>query len=88
MKSRWLSIFLVLALAAVGLTANVALAQTTGDIDGTVTDSNNAPLPGASVTIVSNALQGTRTAVTFPPTNRLVGTKTYCVSRTTIARPE
>ena len=64
MKSRWLSIFLVLALAAVGLTANVALAQTTGDIDGTVTDSNNAPLPGASVTITSNALQGTRTAVT------------------------
>ena len=31
---------------------------------------------------------GTRTAVTFPPTNRLVGTKTYCVSRTTIGRPE
>ena len=49
MKSRWLSIFVVLALAVVGLTANVALAQTTGDIDGTVTDSNNAPLPGASV---------------------------------------
>jgi outer membrane receptor protein involved in Fe transport len=64
MKSRWLSIFMVLALAVVGLTANVALAQTTGDIDGTVTDSNNAPLPGASVTISSPSLQGTRTAVT------------------------
>ena len=51
MKSRWLSIFLVLALAAVGLTANVALAQTTGDIDGTVTDSNNTQLTDASVTI-------------------------------------
>ncbi|MEO8054777.1 MAG: TonB-dependent receptor [Acidobacteriota bacterium] len=64
MKTRWLSIFVVLALAVVGLTANVALAQTTGDIDGTVTDANNAPLPGASVTITSPALQGTRTAVT------------------------
>jgi outer membrane receptor protein involved in Fe transport len=64
MKTRWLSIFVVLALAVVGLTANVALAQTTGDIDGTVTDSNNAPLPGASVTITSPALQGSRTAVT------------------------
>ncbi len=64
MKSRWLSIFMVLALAVVGLTANVALAQTTGDIDGTVSDTNNAPLPGASVTITSPALQGSRTAVT------------------------
>ena len=64
MKTRWLSIFVVLALAVVGLTANVAFAQTTGDIDGTVTDANNAPLPGASVTITSPALQGTRTAVT------------------------
>ncbi len=64
MKSRWLSILMVLALAAVGLTASVALAQTTGDIDGTVTDTNNAPLPGASVTITSTALQGSRTAVT------------------------
>ncbi|HQQ78036.1 MAG TPA: TonB-dependent receptor [Thermoanaerobaculia bacterium] len=64
MKNRWLSILVVLALAVVGLTANVALAQTTGDIDGTVTDSNGAPLPGASVTISSPALQGTRTAVT------------------------
>ncbi len=64
MKSRWLSILMVLALAVVGLTASVALAQTTGDIDGSVTDTNNAPLPGASVTITSPALQGTRTAVT------------------------
>ncbi len=64
MKSRWLSTLMVLALAVVGLTANVAIAQTTGDIDGTVTDSNNAPLPGASVTIASASLQGTRTTVT------------------------
>ncbi len=65
MKSRWLSTFMVLALAVLGLTANVAYSQgTTGDIEGTVSDSNGAPLPGASVEIKSSALQGTRTAVT------------------------
>ena len=64
MKSRWLSTFMVLALAVLGLTANVAYSQTTGDIEGTISDSNGAPLPGASVEIKSSALQGTRTAVT------------------------
>ncbi|HEX7670324.1 MAG TPA: TonB-dependent receptor [Polyangiaceae bacterium] len=65
MKSRWLSTFMVLALAVVGVTANVAYSQgTTGDIDGTISDSNGAPLPGASVEIKSVSLQGTRTAVT------------------------
>ncbi len=64
MKSRWLSTFLVLALAVLGLTANVAYSQTTGMIEGTVTDSNDSPLPGASVEIKSASLQGTRTAVT------------------------
>jgi outer membrane receptor protein involved in Fe transport len=65
MKSRWLSTFLVLTLAVLGLTANVAYSQgTTGEIEGTVSDSNGAPLPGASVEIKSSALQGTRTAVT------------------------
>ncbi len=64
MKSRWLSTFMVLALAVLGVTANVAHSQTTGDIEGTITDSNGAPLPGATVEIKSSALQGTRTAVT------------------------
>lgn len=64
MKFRWLSTFLVLTLAVLGLTANVAYSQTTGDIEGTITDSNGAPLPGASVELRSAALQGTRTAVT------------------------
>jgi hypothetical protein len=65
MKSRWLSTFLVLTLAVLGLTANVAYSQgTTGDIEGTISDSNGAPLSGASVEIKSTALQGTRTAVT------------------------
>ncbi len=66
MKSRWLSTFMVLALAVVGLTANVAFSQgiPTGTINGNVSDVNGAPLPGVSVTASSTALQGTRTAVT------------------------
>jgi Carboxypeptidase regulatory-like domain/TonB-dependent Receptor Plug Domain len=64
MKSRWLSTFMVLALAVLGLTANVAYSQTTGGIEGTVTDANEAPLPGASVDLKSQSLQGPRTAVT------------------------
>ncbi|HEX5855393.1 MAG TPA: carboxypeptidase-like regulatory domain-containing protein, partial [Thermoanaerobaculia bacterium] len=60
-----MSTFMVLALAVLGLTANVAYSQgTTGEIEGTITDSNGAPLPGASVEIKSVSLQGTRTAVT------------------------
>ncbi|MGZ5382226.1 MAG: carboxypeptidase regulatory-like domain-containing protein, partial [Thermoanaerobaculia bacterium] len=64
MESRWLSTFMVLALAVLGLMANVAYSQTTGDIDGTISDSNGAPLAGASVEIKSSSLQGTRMAVT------------------------
>src|SRR5450756_2517373 len=63
-KFRWLSTFLVLTLAVLGLTANVAYSQTTGDIEGTVSDTNGSSLPGASVEIKSPALQGTRMAVT------------------------
>jgi hypothetical protein len=64
MKSRWLSSLMVLALAVLGLTANVAYSQTTGGIEGTVTDANEAPLPGASVDLKSPSLQGPRSAVT------------------------
>jgi len=64
MKSRWLSAFLVLTLAALGLTANVAYSQTVGDIEGTVTDTNGSPLPGAAVEARSSSLQGVRTKVT------------------------
>ena len=42
----------------------VVSAQTTGTIDGTVTDQSGAPLPGVTVEITSPNLQGTRTAVT------------------------
>ncbi|MGA7991938.1 MAG: TonB-dependent receptor [Thermoanaerobaculia bacterium] len=64
MRTRWLFTFMLLALAVAGLTANVASAQTTGEIEGTVFDSNGAPLPGASITIASASLQGSRTVIT------------------------
>ncbi|MEO8586364.1 MAG: TonB-dependent receptor [Acidobacteriota bacterium] len=64
MKSRLLSTFLVLTLAVLGLTANVAYSQTTGDIEGTVVDTNGSPLPGAAVEARSPSLQGMRTNVT------------------------
>jgi outer membrane receptor protein involved in Fe transport len=52
-------LFLFLAACAAGS----AFAQTTGDLDGTVTDQNGGPLPGASVELRSPSLQGARTAV-------------------------
>jgi outer membrane receptor protein involved in Fe transport len=66
MRSRWLSAFMVLAFAAAGLVANVAYSQgsTTGDMEGTVSDTNGSPLPGVSVEARSRSLQGTRTIVT------------------------
>jgi outer membrane receptor protein involved in Fe transport len=63
MKSRWLSTFLVLALAVLGLTSNVAYSQTTGTIDGVVSDTSDAPLPGAKVEAKSPSLQGVRSVV-------------------------
>src|SRR5271169_1772558 len=64
MRSRWSSTFMMSALAVLGLTANVATSQTTGGVEGTVTDANNAPLQGASVDLRSPSLQGMRSAVT------------------------
>src|SRR5215470_20089944 len=49
----------VLLLAPVAL-----LAQTTGTVEGTITDQSGAPLPGVSVELSSPNLQGVRTAVT------------------------
>ncbi len=49
----------VLLLAPVAL-----IAQTTGTVEGTITDQSGAPLPGVSVELTSPNLQGTRTAVT------------------------
>jgi hypothetical protein len=46
------------------LIAPVAFAQTTGTIEGMVTDQSGGVLPGVTVEITSPNLQGTRTAVT------------------------
>src|SRR5664279_3973259 len=54
------SVSLVLILCCSG----AVLAQTTGDLDGTVLDQSGAPLPGVSVELRSPQLQGSRTAVT------------------------
>ncbi len=64
MKSRWLSTFMVLALAVLGVTANVAYSQVTGNMVGVVKEGVGGALPGASVEIKSPSLQGTRTTVT------------------------
>ncbi len=46
------------------LLAPIVSAQTTGSIEGTVTDQNGGALPGVTVEITSPNLQGTRTATT------------------------
>ncbi|HEY0157468.1 MAG TPA: TonB-dependent receptor [Thermoanaerobaculia bacterium] len=51
-----------LVLAALILVSFAAVAQTTSNLTGTVT-LDNGPLPGATITITSPALQGTRVAV-------------------------
>ena len=64
--SRFRKFFVpLLAIAIVGVaTGSLAYAQTTGDIQGTVTDSSGAALPGVTCTATSPSMQGTRTAVT------------------------
>jgi hypothetical protein len=64
MRSRGFAPLLFLVLAVFGLIAPCAPAQTTGGIEGIVTDSNDAPLPGVAVSLRSASLQGMRTAVT------------------------
>ena len=55
MRNRWLSAVPAFALLVVlGLAGSPALAQTTGTIEGTVSDSNGGPLPGVSVDIKSH----------------------------------
>jgi outer membrane receptor protein involved in Fe transport len=55
---------LVAALSLLLLAPPAVLAQTTGTIEGSVTDQSGAALPGVTVEIASPNLQGTRTAVT------------------------
>ncbi len=56
----------VLAAVLVGLVFQPAglHAQTTGTVEGSVTDQSNSPLPGVTVELTSPSLQGSRTAVT------------------------
>ena len=62
MKFRWLSAAVALLFLAAGAIGVPALAQTTGSIEGTITDSSNSALPGASVELKSPNLLGTRTS--------------------------
>ena len=50
--------------AALLLAAAPAAAQTTGNIEGTVTDQSGGALPGVTVELSSPNLQGTRVATT------------------------
>jgi len=52
-----------IAVAATALCSATALAQTTGDIDGRVTDEQGGALPGVTVEARSASFQGVRTAV-------------------------
>ena len=58
--SRGLALFELILLAGSGL----AVAQTTGEIRGTVVDARGGGLPGATVEVSSPALQGSRSTVT------------------------
>jgi hypothetical protein len=62
---RWRDIARVVCCAALALfIARPVLAQTTGQIEGTVLDSQDKAIPGATVTVTSPQLQGTRTTLT------------------------
>ncbi len=55
----------LLGLLVFGLAgADIGLAQTTGTVEGSITDQNGAALPGVTVELAGPNLQGTRTAVT------------------------
>src|SRR5687767_14959483 len=54
----------VLAAVLVLLCATAAFAQTTGSVNGTVTDNTGAVLPGVTVTATSPIMMGVQTAIT------------------------
>ncbi len=55
---------IALAVCLLLLVPVAAISQTTGTVEGTVTDQSNSPLPGVTVELASPNLQGTRSAVT------------------------
>jgi outer membrane receptor protein involved in Fe transport len=50
--------------SVLALVSSLAIAQTTGEIRGTVVDARGGGLPGATVDVTSPSLQGSRTTVT------------------------
>ncbi|HEY4229654.1 MAG TPA: carboxypeptidase-like regulatory domain-containing protein, partial [Thermoanaerobaculia bacterium] len=56
--------FSLAIIAALLLIAPVVFAQTTGEIQGTISGTDGRPLPGVTVEASSASLQGTRVSVT------------------------
>ena len=63
MARRWTQVVLLVVLALASAAPLAAQGLQTGVISGTVTSSDDLPLPGATVTVESPALQGTREAI-------------------------
>ena len=61
-RSAALSVLLIFVLASAADAQTVS--ATTGAIDGRVTDASNAVLPGVTVTLVGEAMMGSRDTVT------------------------
>ena len=61
-----LVLVLILTLGSVATVIGQTVSSTTGAINGKVTDTTGAVLPGVSVSISSQSMQGTRTDVTNP----------------------
>ncbi len=82
---KFKSLAFLLALLLIALPLAYSQSKNTGAIVGTALDEENAPLPGATVTISSPSLMGTRTAITgadgsfrfpaLPPGNYVVTTE-------------
>jgi len=62
MRRRRFSIAFAVSLSL--FTSGAAPGQTTGSIEGRITDSSGSPMPGVTVSATSPSLQGVRTAVT------------------------
>src|SRR5262245_48254017 len=65
-RARSACLRVVLAAVAILLRSATVSAQTTGTIDGSVTDQSGAALPGVTVELSGTKLQGARMAVTGP----------------------
>src|SRR5687768_11211964 len=64
MRRTGTALVVLLMLALCSTASGQSVTATTGTINGRVTDTSGAILPGVSITIASESMQGTRTAVT------------------------